>query len=415
MSLTISKPITRREFVIDYISPLICEEISGQSGDVEINILPFDEIPFPTGLLVVGDSTLTITWNAVKRGLCYNVYRSLGPDGPYQLISSCQTTLRYDDDPGPGSWYYRISTITPDGEGPLSDFATTSTTPIPPPDPGDCPAESGTPTPDQLVIEEDTNFGDLAPDTSVNSNPVWGTFSHARFKITYTGGAFQNDDNPHPAPEWKFLAYLWEWNGGTNTFDPDLGGSYGAPSQGEVEAEVPIGLSQEFEHTAGTIGIDFAGAGSNPVAGSPNPTFNLRRTGTYPDMPARVRIQDYDPSIWSGDACLELFASGDPAWDGVFDQRVLSFGVNVAVWQPLAAVSILGGVKVAIQVEYIQDHPTSPTGGGWRMTISSFAADLSGTVLLWSGIKGIDLTPDGRYYREAGCKTGPECLIVEEY
>ena len=136
MSLDVSRPVTRREYPIDYISPLICDVISGQSGDVEINILPFDELNYPTGLLVEGTSIFTLTWNAVLRALCYNVYRSLGINGPYQLISTCQSSRSYSDNPGPGSWYYRVSAITPEGETPLSPpVAPTAPPPTPEPIP----------------------------------------------------------------------------------------------------------------------------------------------------------------------------------------------------------------------------------------------------------------------------------------
>lgn len=136
MSLDVSRPITRREFVIDYISPLICDEISGQSGDVEINILPFDELLFPTGLLVQGTSQFILTWNAVNRAICYNVYRAIAVGGPYTLISSCQDTRQYNDDPGPGDWYYRVSAVTPEGETPLSPpVQPTPAPPTPEPEP----------------------------------------------------------------------------------------------------------------------------------------------------------------------------------------------------------------------------------------------------------------------------------------
>lgn len=148
MSYNVSKPISRREFVIDYISPLICEPLSGQSGDVEISILPFDELLFPTGLLVVGDSTYTLTWNAVSRAVCYNVYRATDIVGPYNLIAACINSRTYDDNPGSGTFYYRVSAITDEGETPLSP-------PVPTPEP--------VPPPVVVCTIEPTEFSSIGP------------------------------------------------------------------------------------------------------------------------------------------------------------------------------------------------------------------------------------------------------------
>lgn len=156
MSLDISRPITRREFAVDYISPLICEEFSGFSGEVEINILPFEELTFPTGLTVIGTSIFTLSWNALRRAVCYNVYRSLGPDGPYQLISTCQQDREYIDNPGPGDWYYRVSALLPEGETPLSP----PVAPVAPP-----------PTPEP-VPECNITATSIIPITDLSENPL---------------------------------------------------------------------------------------------------------------------------------------------------------------------------------------------------------------------------------------------------
>jgi len=413
MPLDVSRPITRREFVIDYISPLVCHEIASASGDVEISILPFDELTYPTGLLVEGTGTFSLRWNAVRRAICYNVYRALAPGGPYQLISTCQAGRSYSDNPGAGTFYYRVSAITPEGETPLSPEVTATNPGEPPVDPGDCPSESGTDTQDGLLTPEDTDLGSLTPDPFVASHTDdFGSFAIGRFKIIYTGGAYKEDDNPNPG-DWKFNSYDWFWDNGASSFDPDGGvGKFGA-SQAAVEALVPTGLEHEFYHTtAGDISVSFGrfGVATNPVAGAPNPTFQLKRTGSFPVFPLQVRIQDYNPSIWVGTCTAN--GSADPEWDGAFTDRLLGLP-SFADWA-IASAATINGIQInSADVYYITDHPTNASGFGWRLDIIFF--DGVDFVIGWTGIKGIDDVPTGRYYRDGGCFTGPECLIIEEF
>lgn len=411
MPLDVSKPITRREFVIDYIAPLVCHEIASASGDVIVSILPFDELLFPSGLLLEGTGPFNLSWNAVKRAICYNVYRSLSPTGPFQLVSVCQSTRTFSDDPGTGTWYYIVNAVTPDGVTPF-------TPPIAGTDDGNggnggsCPEESGTDTHVNLITPEDTDLGSITPDPFIPTHTDdFGSFGIGRYKIIYTGGAYQEDDNPNPG-DWKFNGYTWLWDNGGSSFDPDPSGFFGA-SQAAVEALVPLGLEQEFFHTtAGDISVSFGrfGVATNPVAGSPNPTFQLKRTGSFPAFPLQVRIQDYSPSIWVGSCSGQ--ASADPEWNGEFADRLLALP-SLADWAIASAATINGMAINSADVYSIGDHPTNGSGWGWRLDIIFF--DGMNFVVGWTGIKGIDDIPQGRYYRDGGCFTGPDCLVVEEF
>lgn len=415
MSLDVSRPITRREFVIDYISPLVCHEIASASGDVIVSILPFDELLYPSGLLIEGTGPFTLSWNAVRRALCYNVYRSLSPTGPFQLVSICQSGRTFSDDPGTGTWYYTVTAVTPEGETPMTPpvgGTDTGDGPVDPPD-GECPPEVGTDTREGLITPEDTDLGSIVPDPFIPTHTDdFGSFAIGRYKIIYTGGAYKEDDNPNPG-DWKFNGYDWIWDNGGSSFDPQGGsGKFGA-SQAAVEALVPTGLEHEFYHTtAGAISVSFGrfGVATNPVAGAPNPTFQLKRTGLFPSLPLQLRIQGYDPSIWVGSCTAN--GSADPEWDGTFTDRLLGLP-SFADWA-IAATATINGIRIdSADVYYITDHPTNGTGYGWRVDIIFF--DGVDFVIAWTGIKGIDDVPTGRFYRDGGCFTGPECLVIEEF
>lgn len=409
MSLDVSRPITRREYVIDYVSPLICDEISAQSGDVEINILPFDELGYPTGLLVTGVSEFTLTWNPVIAAICYNVYRALAEGGPYTLISSCQQDREYVDDPGPGSWFYRVSAITHEGEGPLSPPETTAGDP---PVAG-CPAETGTETPCDLLTEDNTVLGTLTPNPFIATHSEsFGTFDGARYKITYTAGAYKEDDNPNPG-DFKFNGYKYFYNSGASSHDPDGGFPSFFPTQAEVEADVPVGKEHEFtQNASGPILIEKTriGSATNPVAGSPNPTFELKRTGIFPVEPLRVRVQGYNSASFVG-ACV-IDSSATPEWNGSLPIAAINLP-NVVTYLGGNGEGFQGFEILEVRCGYYGSHPTNGTGCGWFFYIS--LVDGAGSVQVWRGIKGVGTTPVGRYYRESGCLTSPACIVIESY
>lgn len=417
MSLEVTRPITRRQFVVDYVSPLICDEFASGSAEPDVSILPFDELLYPSGLLAQGFGTVLISWNAVENGLCYNLYRALAPGGPYQLINSCDEDLSYSDAPGPGFFYYRVSAITPDGEGPLSPPVQNETAPIPP---GPCPAEEGTETPSDLMIPEDTLLGTLVPNPFIPTHTDWfGDFNQeAMYKISYVEGAWKDETNPFPN-QFKVVAIDWIYS---DTIDTDplnaLGGSYGAATQAEVETKWRNDALEELEffQSSGQIGVKYTRVGtpSTPVAGSPNPTFTLHRTGTWGPQPAQVRIKDFNEASFNQTCPGVIFPSADPVWDGQFGSNVIALP-SFTGWKSAneLTVSINGALLATARVEHTSSHPTTSTGGGWLVRIQIFEDGSPSN--LWLGYKGVGTTPVGRYYRDSGCSTGPDCLEIEEY
>lgn len=415
MSLEVTKPITRREFVIDYVSPLICDEIASGSGESEVSILPFDVLTYPSGLIAQGIGSIVISWNSTENGICYNLYRALAIGGPYQLISSCDENLTYSDNPGPGVFYYRVSAITPDGEGPLSPPVQNEAGPV-----GPCPPETGTETPADLMIPENTLLGTLVPNPFIPTHTdLFGDFSEeAMYKITYVGGAWKDETNPF-ANLFKAVAIDWIY---ADVLDIDpldgLGGSTGAATQAEVETAWRTSGTEEFEffQSEGEIGVKYTriGTPTTPVSGSPNPTYTLHKTGTWGPQPARVRIKDFNEASFNQTCPGSIFPGGDPPWNGQFDTDITSLP-SFTGWKSAneGNASINGAFMGEARVEHTSSHPTTSTGGGWVLYIIIFEDFLP--VSLWRGYKGVGTTPVGRYYRDSGCSDGPDCLEVEEY
>lgn len=103
---------------INYVSPPVCESIFSGSGIPIIVLEPFNLLVKITGIVVIRDgNTRVISWPAYPGAICYNIYQQQ-PDGSYLLIAECveDTTITL-----PPGLPIRITPVTPDGEGDLSD------------------------------------------------------------------------------------------------------------------------------------------------------------------------------------------------------------------------------------------------------------------------------------------------------
>lgn len=103
---------------IDYVSPPVCEAVFSGTGTPVIVLEPFDGLPKITGFILTFDGTnYKLTWSVYPGAVCYNIYVS--DDGiTFTLAVECTTDLEYVFPPGKT---VRVSPITPEGEGPLSD------------------------------------------------------------------------------------------------------------------------------------------------------------------------------------------------------------------------------------------------------------------------------------------------------
>jgi hypothetical protein len=159
----------------------------------------------------------------------------------------------------------------------------------------------------------------------------------------------------------------------------------------------------------GTIEITFTriGVANTPVAGAPNPTFQLKRTFINPVMPSQVRIKNFDPSVF--DACLGNPASANPAWDGTFPAATIQPEFSVYEFDAPSNKS-LNGQKLGFSfVAFNTSGVPNSTGCGFELSIK-----LSPSII-WRGFKLVGTTPMGKYFRVSGCSTVPECLEIESY
>lgn len=424
------KILTPRRLMIDYQSPAICEADFTSTGTTTISLLPIQRRLGPTGLVMEWTGTKwRLRWNVVPGALCYTVYRLadvLDPFSEWFLVAECieDTSVLLDDG------VYAVTGITPTGETDPSDPIESPGGPKPPPVPPppvppgeDCPVEGTDYTPCDLMIPEDTTIATIVPDPTIETHTEWFSLAltDGLYQITYDGGAWKDDDNPCPG-QYKLAAINYVWESGGD-FDPLLGAGSFCGSQAEVEALMnSLGLpTYSFYHQTGDgVGVEYTrfGSATNPVAGSPNPTWTLKRLGTWPAFPARVRIADYTEDLWTGvdPGCSDTWNSVLAPWDGTFDVKDVTIPLSFR-WLSTEVMnfnrSMKGKFLLDARIQYYLSNPHNPTGCGWLLYLL-FVTD-SDSVYAWRGVKSVGTSPVGRYYRESGCLTGPSCLVIEAY
>jgi hypothetical protein len=425
--------------MIDYQSPPICEGDFTSTGTSTISLLPILRPLGPTGLVMNWNGTrYRLEWNIIPGALCYSVYRLndvIDPFSEWILVAECVEGNTITLPPG----IYGVTVITLDGESepsePIEGAPVDPADPppvVPDPEPVVCdgPAEFGDDVPSDLMIPEDTDLGDLSPNPFQEDGGYhyWSeSFPVAMYEISYLEGAYKDETNPFP-DSFKLTSHRWVFDG--SEFNPLLGNSYGYPSQAEVEAAYQADCaiyaslcSLQFIHETGDgIGIRYirSGAPEEPTAGSPNPTWKLKRVGTWPSFPDRLRIASYDENAWGEPTgCTDPLGSGQPSWDGTFDIRSIHLPF-IFTWQSSGAISrtIQGKMMVEAKVTHWCSNPHNASGCGWLLWISFINDD--GLIDAWTGIrsKGNGFSPSspvGKYYRESGCLTGPPCVELESY
>lgn len=173
--------------------------------------------------------------------------------------------------------------------------------------------------------------------------------------------------------------------------------AYFADKRFVQEPYPPDNVAFNFFHTntSGSFSIGFlTDVASFPAILSPLSYQIIQITGNIP-QPRKLQINDFftiaaqfsNPALaanWSGDFnTRDAYTSTDLRWEA-------------------GAIGAFGGAKVS----YITNHPTSTNGKGWKIEIYG-----AGPALVWQGLKAIDATSEGRYYRDnSATPTGPDCL-----
>lgn len=387
---------------LDYISPPICCDFSG-SGFPVIVLDPFGRILAPTGLILGGDGNLTLSWDPYFGALCFNIYQAVdanNSDGEYVIIAECVEGNSFQLPPGPG--FYRVSVITPEGESELS-------TPIQVIGGGGgvCPTETGTDTLCGLLTPENTLIGNLSfTPTNVAETQYFATVPLGRYKVVYDGGAYKYEGNPNPG-DYRIQQFFSVIPGTSDT--PWLNANICLhPTVAAVEACIPVGDAHS-SYGAGQLGVRFANGGDAVDYTGGSVMFSGYKIGSYPAFPEKLRIIGYHPTFFNVSAlCSEAVDSAEPVWDGTFPTPDID-PPFIFQWENNSAPSISGKSAFFLRVQYFDSHPTNGSGCGWRIFVSLDGVDL------WVGIKGIDNTPQGRYYRTDGCSLTPECLSIESY
>lgn len=291
--------------------------------------------------------------------------------------------------------------------------------------PTGCPAEIGTPTTCnfETPVSEDLGEVFVADITVLNETVNFGNFAMGKYKIEYVEGCYSHDSTfgPDPSTCYTTLGHVFLYPS-SNSLDAPFSGSdlCDPPEVGagcaDIAAQMAGVESSEVYASAGDFQLQYTGWGGYDTLtrhnGSPNPTWRLRRTGSFPIFPVRLRIMNFDPDSFAN-VCGTAAPSVDPEWAGDFPTRILT-PPDFFTWVNVAATSLsLNGLELrALELSYTT---TTPGGGcGWVISIR-YSDIFNNSVEGWRGFKQIGNSPVGRYYQFSGCQTGPDCLLIEEY
>jgi len=113
------QPVSRRALRIPYESPLICQlavivSASAATAVSTLEILPITQEAGPTlEAVVLEDSSVQLDWSAVPGAYAYIVYRATVEEGPYAVQVSGLIANTFLDNPGPGTFFYKVTGIEP--------------------------------------------------------------------------------------------------------------------------------------------------------------------------------------------------------------------------------------------------------------------------------------------------------------
>lgn len=111
--------VTRRALKIPYESPLICQlavitSASAATALSVLDILPTLQLAGPTlEAEVLEDLTVQLDWSDVPGAYAYIVYRATAEEGPYSVQVSGLIANTFLDNPGSGTFFYKVTGIEP--------------------------------------------------------------------------------------------------------------------------------------------------------------------------------------------------------------------------------------------------------------------------------------------------------------
>lgn len=113
------QPISRRALKIPYESPLICQlavitSASAATALAILDILPTTQLAGPVlEAEVLGDLSVQLDWSAVPGAYAYIVYRATNEAGPYAVQVAGLIANTFLDNPGSGTFFYKVTGIEP--------------------------------------------------------------------------------------------------------------------------------------------------------------------------------------------------------------------------------------------------------------------------------------------------------------
>lgn len=431
--------IKARRVPLIYVCPPFCEVELSSSSEPIIILNPLPRRRGPTGLvLTTVDGRLILSWDTVAGAICYNVYAIINPEDPssgYVLIAECvQGPTDVTDFPGP----YVVTVITSDGESEPSNPIGG----ILPPEV--CPPEVLLPmAPEDLEIDDElewdiltvdsTQFQDWPSDSDYKFQEWPRDYSPGKYDVAYISGFFDDSDPMSPcSPGYlggvTFLSGLGDDDFNLDTFsflannvydiDPPniehlASGIFRCElTQNDLETEFQTYWNtgsprhrwknqNEHANDGGTLHSLFNSNISYSLNSPIGFEFKMQLIqveGLIP-QPRMLAINEY--------LSLRENFSDVPAafaWNGEFPTRTLYTSTNL-FWHAVAS-GAFGGARIT----WVNDHPYSLNGFGWRLDIFS-----AGLVLMWRGFKAAGETSEGVYYRyDASTPAGPACLTLSD-
>ncbi|HEU4344054.1 MAG TPA: hypothetical protein VFU31_21070 [Candidatus Binatia bacterium] len=258
------------------------------------------------------------------------------------------------------------------------------------------------PAPCDLGVSDNTI---IAAASAPNPQPLNDQLSYnvgiGNYEWFYLNGFYKSDDNPCPG-EFKVTQETAIVNDGASVNNLLQGQPYCDPADpGVVEAAASNDLTRSLTLYHHLTQIRHRFVGQNPtnfVAGSPNPTWRIRRT-KKPKIqpPARLRVRDFAtvfaPTLVGCDGAANPAA--EPVWDGTFPNDDFS-GVFVNwAWRPDFSLGLqLNGKVLSTATRLYHSTAAEPTATGCAWVLG---VDFDTGFGSWVGLGGNGYQPAGEY------------------
>lgn len=130
--------VNRKGLSAPYVTAMAAKlrpEGRGTGDDPGMGTLTFSRDPVavgapPSGLTAyLVDGQVLLSWWGTAYATGYEVQRSAAASGPFGTLTTVGEERTYTDNPGDGTWYYRIVALTPQGRSTGADVRSITTTP----------------------------------------------------------------------------------------------------------------------------------------------------------------------------------------------------------------------------------------------------------------------------------------------